>query len=217
MPDMTVPQLQACRIRVSNLDADGSPTVGAANAYTSDALVSMGVSPQFEEGDAINLKNACGNVVVNFKGASSFTRADVTITLATPDPYLSAFLGAGDPIIESGVIGFAAPNLGALSEDGVSVELWVRRGGTTGDSDADFPYARWVYPKIKNLKPGDFSHENGVLQPVFSGEAVENPNWGNGPFNDWLRASDRVWQWFPVTTLPALSAGSPTTVPADVP
>jgi hypothetical protein len=216
MPDMTLPHLQACRIRVTNLDPDGTPTVGVDNLYVSDALVSMGYTPVYEEGDEITEKNACGGVVVNYVGPSSFKRGDVSIQLSSPDPFLGALLGGGDVITVAEVMGFAAPPIGQLSEDGISIEIWVRRI-LAGSPDPDYPYGQWVYPMVRNLRLGEHTHGNETVKPNYTGNAFENPNWGDGPDNAWPATSDRVYQWFPVTTLPALSAGAYGEVIADVP
>ena len=104
-----LPQVQACAIRVSKLNADGSPVHGAGNVITSDALVSMAVSPQYTDGDEITLNNACGTTVVNYKANDTFKRVDVTLTLSSVDPYLQSFLSGGTILNDAGRIGFAAP------------------------------------------------------------------------------------------------------------
>jgi hypothetical protein len=199
------PQVQACAIRVARLDPTGVPQPGAENLYVSDALVSLAFAAVFTDGDEIKDKTACGSVGVNFKGDDSFDRGDVTITIITPDPFLSALLSGGDVLDVVGLpAGFAAPPIGPITGNGVSIELWAKRVDD-GDLDADFPYAHWAYPKIKNLRIGDHTHANASLQPVFTGRALENPNWFDGPVGDWDAASDRVYQWLPSATIPTPS------------
>lgn len=202
------PQVQACAIRVSRLDSNGVPSPGAGNMITSDALVSFGISAVYTDGDEIEDKNACGVVGVNYRGADSFKRLDVTIQIITPDPFLQEMLSGGAVLDPGGGApkGYAMPPIGEVTGNGVSVELWANRVDD-GDLDLNYPYAWYVYPKIRNLRIGDYSHENGSLQPVFSGQAVENANWFDGPLNDWTADSDRVGQWIPTETIPTVECG----------
>jgi hypothetical protein len=200
-----LPQVQACLIRVAKLGPDGVPVVGTKSGYISDALVSVAFSPEYEDGAEITQDNACGDRVIDYKAPDIFRWGNITIQLATPDPYLAAFLSGGD-IIEGtvaspdeGRIGYQAPSLGTLEENPISMELWVKRPDkSTGSLDAASPYARWAYPLVKNLRLGDYTHENGALLPEYTGQAFENPAWATGPWDDWDWASDRVFQWFPV-------------------
>lgn len=202
------PQVQACAIRVARLEPDGVPSPGASNLYVSDALVTMTVTPVYTDGDEIEDKNACGDVAVNYKGPDSFKRLDVTIQLASHDPELEELLSGGDVLDPAPVPkGFAAPAIGTYTDNGVSIELWAKRIDD-GDLDANYPYAHWAYPKVKNLRIGDHTHANASNLPQFSGQALENANWFDGPLNDWPGVtSDRVYQWVPTSTLPTASCG----------
>jgi hypothetical protein len=205
MPEIDCrPHVQACSIRVTRLAANGAPLVGATNMYVSDALVTMGFTSVYTDGEEIEDRNACGIVVVNYRGADTFKRGDVELTLTTPDPYLSEILSGGDVINVTGppaVKGFAAPAIGPVTGNGIGIELWAHRVDD-GSDDADYPYAHWLYPRIKNLRIGDHEHANASLQPAFSGQAYQNDNWGDGPVGDWPATSDRVYQWIPATSMP---------------
>jgi hypothetical protein len=172
--------------------------------YVSDALVSFAFTPVYVDGDEIEDKNACGAVVVNYKAADSFKRGDVTIELVTPDPFLSEMLSGGSLIDDGGAAGFAAPPIGVITGNGVSVELWTKRI-LDGDLDPNFPYAHWVYPKISNLRLAPHTHAGTSLHPSFSGQALQNPNWYDGPVGDWGTESDKVYQWLPTATIPTPS------------
>jgi hypothetical protein len=215
MPDFTLPQLSACRIRVTDLDATGEPVVGANHFYVSDAMVSVGWDPNYEDGDEITEKNACGEVVISYKGDDSLKWGNITITLASPDPFLAAILSNGTVLTAAAKSGYAAPPIGVVSGDGVSIEVWTKRifGGKL---DVDNPYGWWVYPWVKNLRVGGHVHENAGLKPVYTGQTFENPNWGDGPLNDFAAvATTKMYQFMYASTLPALSAGVYGTVLAD--
>lgn len=198
-------QVHACAIQVARLAADGSPLAGVSNLYVSDALVTATFTPVYTDGDEIEDKNACGDVKVNFKGADSFKRGDFSLELLTPDPFLSEMLSGGEVLTEAPrPKGYAAPPLGAITGNGISIELWARRIDD-GDQDASYPWAHWAYPKIKNLRLAPHTHANAALHPTFTGQALENPNWGDGPTGGWPADSDRVFQWLPEATIPTPS------------
>jgi hypothetical protein len=201
-----LPQVQACVIRVAILDTSGVPLPGAENLYTSDALTTLTFTPVYTDGDEIDEKNGCGTTKVNYRATDTFKRGDVAIGLVTPDPFLVSMLSAGDVLQDGARRGFAAPPLGAVTTPGISVELWAKRIDE-GDLDADSPYAWWAYPKLNNLRLGPHTHQNGALLPTFTGQAYENPNWYDGPLNDWPATSDRVYQWIPTDTLPDAACG----------
>lgn len=193
-----LPQIHACAMRVTRLNAAGESDIGASNMYVTDALITMNLAPQIEEGEEITMKNGCGKIVVGYKAASSLKRLGVELNLATPDPELHELLTGGKVLSYSGRTGFGFPALGELfSENGISLELWTHRVDESGDTDPDLPFARWVFPRVK-LGIGNREFGNKALENPLSGFAIENANWGTGPVADWPTDSDRVAQWLPM-------------------
>lgn len=202
MPNECLPQLQACAIRVSRLEANGRTDAGANNLYVSDALVTWDVSVELTEGDEFEVKNACGATCVTYKDCDRIKRITITGELCTPDPQLHELMMGGAVLTDGAAVGYAFPELNASDcPNGVSVELWTKQIDSTGAQDADFPYAWWAFPRVY-LTPSNRTFENGPLGNPFTGFGVENPNWFDGPMNDWPVDSDRVAQWIPTDTIP---------------
>lgn len=208
-----LPQVQACAIAVTDLDANGIITASADSRYVSSALTELQVNPVYRDATEIEEPNACDTICVNFKGDDSLKRVDVSLTICTFDPYLIAKLGGGDILTDAGVNGYAFPAIGPLTGNGVSIEVWSRRIDDGVQHD-EYPWAWWVLPRVKNLRWGNQTFNNGSRLPVFTGQALENPNWFDGPDNDWPVASDRVVQWFPVAALPTID-NAPSAVAAS--
>lgn len=200
-------QLQACAVRVARLDGAGVPDPGADSLYVSDALIQLVANPVYEAGDEFTQKNACGNLCLNFKDQDKLRRVDVTLQLCTPDPELSELLSGGVVLTDGAAVGYGAPRIGVSSTpNGASIELWTKRVDTDGNLDDVFPYAWWVFPKV-HLRPDSRTFENNPVNNQFTGFATENPNWFDGPVNDWPVASDRVFQWIPTDQLPTADCG----------
>lgn len=202
-----LPQVQACAIRVTDLDASGVPLPGTDTMYVTDSFTELGFTNVYTDGTEIEETTACGSTAYSYRPPDSFKRGDVTLTLITHDPILMAKLSQGDVLTDSGINGWAAPPIGPLTGNGVSIELWAKRIDA-GDLHPEWPYAWWVLPKVKNLRLNTKTFNNGQSNPQFSGQALENVNWFDGPTNDWPVASDRVIQWFPAAALPALTGAT---------
>lgn len=206
------PQIQACAIRVVRLAADGSPVAGPNNMVVSDALVSLTATPVYTDGDEIELKNACGTAVVSAVGDDTFRRIDVALEIARPDPQLAELLSTGTVLSPpTGPKGFAYPAPGPVVDNGVSIELWAKRiDPDTGTQDAAYPWNRWLFPRVRNLRLGERRFENGVLVSTYTGRAFGNDQWLDGPEADWpypAVPSDKPAQWIPAASIPAITCG----------
>lgn len=214
-PDDCIPQIQACRLRVCRLDADGAPTVAAGSSYVSDAFAKVTLTPVYETGAEIKEPNACGSTFINYLSPDSLTRWDIEIDLLTPDPYLHDVLLSSGALLSpvGGGVGFGFPEIGTIPEDAVSVELWAKRI-ESGALSQSFPYAHWAVPFVKNLKTGVKEFANTAQHSAITGQCYQNANWLDGPFNDFNAESDRCAQWIPTLTLPDVACG-PTAVAAS--
>lgn len=199
-------QLQVCATRVVRLEDDGSPDVGANNMYVSDALATMTVTPVYTEGAEIVEPNACGSNLIDFTAPPELRRADFELTLVIEDPQLVEMLSGGTVLTSGAAVGWAMPPVGELDVQPVSIEVWVKRI-IDGVQHATLPWARWLFPWADNLRVGAKTFANGVVRPVISGQLHENDQWLDGPLNDWLVASDRVFQWLPVSSIPTTACG----------
>jgi len=177
--DAAAAAIQAALLALDNLDP-GSVTVTGTGPYTITFTTGAGNVPQ---------------VLANGSGLTGGTDPDATVTTATPGSNLTE-------------IGYAAPEVGtAPVPNGVGVEFWTA-AIADGAYAASYPYIQWVLPRCY-LSPSDNWKAEGEnpLLPGFSGFSNQNPNWGDGPLDDWPYESGRVWQFARVTDLPDLSTG----------
>jgi hypothetical protein len=201
-------QVYACAIRVARLEPNGVPDPGAGNLYVSDALVSLAVSVEKEEGDEIVVKNGCGAFCVNFKGPDLIKRRSVTLEICRYEPELFELLAGGEATTDGdGNIGYNSPRIGENPvPNGVSIELWAK--ALLSDGSADDPaYIWYVLPKVF-LFEGDRTFNNGAASFPFEGFGIENENWFDGPANDWDVASDSGLMSKRTNTIPTAVCGA---------
>lgn len=199
--------VQAVLARITRLEEDGTPIVGANNAFYSDSLVEAGWMPTYTEPDPIQQQNAAGQTCVFWQPDPSVQGLAIeAVKWCTPDPELLEFLGGGTVLASAGAgtpsIGYAAPAVGQpASKNPISLELWARQvvnGVHVGYFHHLLPYLRMRFSENWVLNGSD------PLVPEFAGVGSENPNWLKGPLNDWpYSVSSRVFQWVQEPTLPA--------------
>jgi len=207
--------LFALGMRVTKLDQTGRPLVGPNNSYKTDALIQAQIGLEYEDGDEIVQKNGAGIICLTYKAPDSLKRGTITgLQICTPDPNVLAFMTGGN-VLERGAaqVGYQAPEVGSdPNPNGFSLELWTRAiidGAYSG-------YFWWVLPRANVRPSGDWSLSGSdPLVPEFEGTCTQNPNWLDGPQNDWEFPSERVWQFVETATLPDLTPGFES-VDADV-
>jgi hypothetical protein len=199
--------LFALGMRVTKLAANGSPLVGAENSYVTDALIQAQLGLEYEDGEEIVQRNGGGQICLTYKAPDSLKRGTITgLQICTPDPVVLSFMTGGN-ILENGddQVGYQAPEVGTdPNPNGFSLELWSRAiidGAYAG-------YYWWVVPRAFVRPSGEWAISGtDPLTPEFEGFSTQNPNWLDGPQNDWGYASERVWQFVRVDSLPDLSPG----------
>jgi hypothetical protein len=154
---------------------------------------------------------ACGATFIDFLDDPSLTRLDVEFDFLTPDPHLHAMLLANSVVLTAGGggIGWAMPPVGQVTGNGVSIEIWTKRI-VDGALSLVHPYAHWALPRVRSLQLGPKEMSNTAQHSDITGQANENANWGDGPFNDFDATSDRLAQWIPTDTLPDATCGTET-------
>ena len=92
-------------------------------------------------------------------------------------------------------VGQQAHELGVVpNPNGIGLEFFMERI-IDGHQAGDYPFVRFVLPKVTNFVVGARDVTNAEMASVFTGEAFENPNWGTGPEGDWQFDSSKIFQW----------------------
>lgn len=202
--------LQCAAIRVTALNFDGTPAPGNP-MYVSDQLVKIDFNPEMEAGQEISNRGASGNLCVVYRTPDLMKRLTIAVEVCVPDPELEAIFSGGrvfyDQTTPTDVQGFQyAPLLKDPMPNGISVEAWTRYV-VDGAQDPEQPYLRWVFPRMYTHIGNRTIDINSMATP-YDGFAIENPQWADGPLNDWPYDSSAVVQAMFDDTLPEIQIGT---------
>lgn len=209
-----LPRMQCCAARACALDADGTTKIGAASSLVFDSVVTIGMTPVYEDGTEIKEKDACGRTFVDVVSDPTLTRWDIDIDVWSQDPsYLKIVQAGGSILLPGGGLapqGFAYPDIGPVVGQ-FSFEFW-QKIIRDNDQDPDLPWEWFALPKLKNVKLGKIDvGGDKVSHRTLTAQAYGNANWFNGPGDDWPTTSDRPVQSIPTATLPTASC-APTAI-----
>lgn len=208
--------------RVVAVDACGVPVTGGSSAvFVNDGFISIGFSPQFEEGTEFILRNADGQIIVNQKDDSAFKRFQVTVTMAKVDPELMSYLmntrtlSVGSPLVTGA--GFTVKS--GQWTNRISLEVWQRVAGSGACSaSGQQQYVYHALPNVGAIRIGDDTIENNPSQLSWTAETADPSTlWGDGPGTgtSWITPAvvqtleHRLWA-ITTTAPPAATCGKAT-------
>lgn len=205
--------VQLCMMRLATLENDGVPLPGSANLFVTDGVAKLEATPVMTKGVDLELLNGCNAPAVLYKDQDRFKRYDLTLSLTYVDAELEGMLIGGEQYTSGGfTIGGSVPLQAAYagSPYGVSLEFWTKHI-VGGDQDVNYPYIRWVMPRA-HFAWDKHTWDNTTFSRDYTGYTSQNPNWYNGPMNDWPYASDTQLMWAFTKTLPVPAIGAQTLV-----
>jgi hypothetical protein len=158
------------------------------NGVATAAIVRLASSPDYEAGQEYLMKNGCGDIIIYTKEADRLKRVGITLELATKDFELIEMLTGGTLIVDGtgNNIGIARRGVGRGEPTYVSLEIWtttIDANGPCTDLTGDPGYYRVIFPRC-TFTVGESTYENGVHMVSLTGFGTNNPQWGNGPWND---------------------------------
>jgi hypothetical protein len=192
-------------IRVTKLDAAGALVTGASASYVTKKFVSLGYTPEYEDGEEFTTKAADGTVCASWKTARTLKRVTLSIALCDPDPEFSQII-AGGTLLSSGgqTVGWKMPLVGVdATPNGVAIEVWsiANVGGRQTSTNL---YWHFVFPYAQMQLSGERAIQNDMMATSFEGWAVGNTGFGDGPAAPlWPFASDAPAQQARTSTIPA--------------
>lgn len=166
-------------VRLTRLDACGSPVVGSCSTVVSECFISVTLGGEYESGDEFVQKSAWGTLCIDEKDPDILKRVNVSISFAELNPDALDIITNSNPVVDGGAtVGAtwgATPNY-----DAWALEVWTKATGAACSPTAPL-WGYFLIPYIKNGKlDGDLTIENGVLNVSVMGEAFPAPDDGTG-------------------------------------
>ncbi|RDI32457.1 hypothetical protein DEU38_103190 [Rhodococcus sp. AG1013] len=181
MPTNIWPSIRSRCVRVTSLDSCGAPFVGPKSTAVSEGHISIKLSPQYEDGEETNQKNAGGKLIVVEKALDQLKYFNFEMVFAHVNPDIFNQV-TGQPIVLDHAGNASGIRIGATVDANVAVETWTDVPNTAcGPNGKSFGYA--LLPWIKGGRLGDFSFENALANFTLTGHTEANSQWGLGPYN----------------------------------
>lgn len=187
-------QRSACAVRATRLDSTCAAATGAAATVVTAGLVTMTATPDIEEGQRFEPKNACGTIMWTAEDPTITKRYTITAEFCTWDYELvelltdaAILIGPASTTWATKAMGIALPGSSTTIGNGVALEIWSKTAGATGVCGAVStlpPYVRHIFPYCL-LHIDDHTFADDVSTLKLSGTANANSLWGVGPYGDW--------------------------------
>lgn len=175
-------------LRVTRLDGCGNPVPGSDSVVSTKGFISVGMTSNTEEGEAISVTNANGDICISDTPAPKFTGYGLEITLCGVDPNLVNLL-TGQPLVYDGAtipeaIGFRVNSGIDLDDSGFAIELWSGVPATVCEPGQTQAFGYLLIPFIKGGVLGDLTVENGPVNfSVTGAQSKDGSSWGVGPYD----------------------------------
>jgi hypothetical protein len=187
-------------LRATTLGSDGAPAVGTlCDIYMTGGFISFQFTPEYSEGDEIEVKNAAGETCVYYKLPDTLKNVGLQLSICDPDPVLTQMLVGGTVLTAPGnsayapagtaaedlvAVGYASELTGVqATPNGVAVEVWAD-AIVNSRSASRAPFWHYLFPSANFRLDGDRVIENGNLATAFAGTGTGNEAFGSGPNMD---------------------------------
>lgn len=182
MPTQCFSPVRGRVMRVTRLNSCGAVVTGACSQVVSAGFVSVGLSPQLDDGEAIQLRRADGTLCVNEPAQSAFTSLQATIQYCQVDPDLMS-LTTGNPSYldaDGDTIGFGIGEVDPTTA--FALEVWT---GIPGQECVDgvVQYGYLGVWWLTNPRLGDVTIENGAATFSVIANSKAGSPWGTGPYD----------------------------------
>jgi hypothetical protein len=186
MADFSAVPIKGRVARFIQVDTCGNPITGASGLQViTKGFISVGLQPEYEDGEKLRQKLADGTLCVNDNDPNEFTDVLLTVTLCGVCPSIqqiihgARLLTGGAPVSGTGAAYAEGPVTARYA-----LEVWqsvTGRGACDPNTGAP-KYVYWAFPNVGNTKIGQSTIENAGLQMQFTAQTDNvGLQWGDGP------------------------------------
>lgn len=174
-------------MRAIKVDACGTVLTGVGSCKViTDGFVSIQRTAEYENPDEFIVKNANGDICVNFRTNPVLKWVNLEMQFCKVDPELFNLI-TGSPLVMDDA---ATPNaVGFRTRENVvstvnfALEVWTNMAGSSSCSGGTVQYGYYLAPWIVQGTLGDLTFENGPISFTVTARTKAGSLWGVGPFN----------------------------------
>lgn len=187
MPSICYQPIGGKIMRAIKLDACGTVLTGAGSCKViTDGFVSVKRTAEYENPDEFIVKNANGDICINYRTNPQLKWLNLEIQFCKVDPELYNLV-SGSPLVmdDAGTpnaVGFRTRE-GVVSSVNFSLEVWTNMSDSTNCSGGVLQYGYYLAPWIIQGTIGDVTFENGPVSFTVTARTKRGSLWGTGPFN----------------------------------
>lgn len=185
MANICYPIVRGRRLRATRLDGCGNPVLGPDSVVVTGGFISVALTANIEEGEAINVTNANGDVCVLDQPPPKFQDYSVVVTFCDVNPVLFNLM-SGQPLVLNGedTVGFRMNSAVDAADSGFALELWTGVPSDACEVGAGASYGYMLLPFLQGGVLGDFTVENAAINFTLTGARTKKGSgWGVGPFD----------------------------------
>ncbi|MGH8965313.1 MAG: hypothetical protein ACRDXB_08290, partial [Actinomycetes bacterium] len=186
---MTCPSLlRGTVLRATRLDACGRPVYGDCNAVVSDGFITVSMSAETEEGEAINVTKANGQTCISEPGCEQLSHYTTEIEFCEVDPDLVNIMNPSFEVyrdFEGNPIGWD-DSVELRCDLGYALEVWTGVYAAEDACSGAGAQGQWGYlllPWVVGGAPGDLEITNDAVSFTFNGRTKVGSGWRRGPYN----------------------------------
>lgn len=174
------------RVRATLLSSCGQPVTGSCSTVTSNGIISIAMTKEYEARQEFFVKNGDGQFCVRETNPPELKWINLVLTFCNVDPAMVSLLSA-EPLVYSDAdvpvpTGFSTEE-GSAATVNFALEGWTRISGQSGiECTGGVKYGYVLFPWIIEGTIGDLTHENGASNFVVNARTRSGSLWGTGPY-----------------------------------
>lgn len=175
------------RMRATLVDLNGRPVIGDDTAVVTKGFITVAMTTNMEEGEAVSQTNASGETCIAEPAIPQFMGIGVEATFCEVDFALFNLLTGQELVFDENgtVVGITESSNIDLSAVNFALELWL---GTANDDNAPVEGSQGKFgyvllPFLGGGIIGDYTIENAAITFTISNMNTKNgAGWGSGPY-----------------------------------
>jgi hypothetical protein len=181
------PLVRGRHMRATRTDGCGRPIYGDCARIVTDGVVSVALTGNYSETDAIDVPNWGGRRCVFVPARRTFANFTAVITFCEVDPELFSMLSGQDVLYDP----YTGDAIGWRVEDDIdptatafALELWMEVPNVACSDAGQGSFGYMLLPYLQGGSIGDVTIENNAVNFSITGANTQaGSQWGSGPYD----------------------------------